>query len=76
MPESSVICVPRINTTPVQARDIRATPVQARDIRARAWAFVFECHARKENAAGVTSTNGDDAKGSVNDRAKASIPKF
>ena len=64
MPESSVICVPRINTTPVQARDIRA----------RAWAFVFECHAKK-NAAGMTSTNGDDAKGSRNDRAKKSIPR-
>ena len=40
MPESSVICVPRINTTPDQARDIRA----------RAWAFVFDCHAKKEAA--------------------------
>ena len=54
MPESSVTCAPRINTTPDQARDIRAW----------AWAFVFECHVNR-NAAGVTSTNGDDAKGSL-----------
>jgi hypothetical protein len=50
---------------------------QARDARARAWAFVFDCHA-KENAAGVDSTNGDDAKkGSLKHefRAKASIPE-
>jgi hypothetical protein len=24
------------------------TPEQARDTRARAWAFVFECHAKKK----------------------------
>lgn len=30
--------------------------------------FVLESHAKK-NAAGMTSTNGDDAKGSRNDRA-------
>ena len=65
MPESSVICVPRINTTPDQARDIRA----------RAWAFVFECHSAKKNAADVTSTGGEDAKGSRNDRAKRRIPR-
>ncbi len=27
--------------------------------------FILDCHAKK-NAAGVTSTNGDDAKGSQN----------
>lgn len=50
------------------------TPGQTRDTRARAWAFVFDCHANK-NAVGVDSTNGDDAKGSENDRAKESIPE-
>jgi hypothetical protein len=39
---------------------------QARDARARAWAFAFSC--AKKNAAGITSTNGDDTmKGSKND---------
>lgn len=54
------------------------TPDLPRDTRARAWAFIFDCYA-KQNAAGVTSTNGDDAKkGSLKHevRAKASIPKF
>ena len=32
------------------------------DVRARAWAFVFQCWREKQNAAGVTSTNGDDAE--------------
>jgi hypothetical protein len=44
-----------------------AIPDQARDIRARAWSYVFDCYAKK-NAAGVSSTNGDDTKGrSVDD---------
>ena len=49
---------------------------QARDTRARAWAFVFDCYAKK-NAAGVTSTDGEDAKkGSLKHevRANTSIP--
>jgi hypothetical protein len=38
----------------------RPASEQCRDVRARAWAFVFQCQAKKK-AAGVTSTNGDDA---------------
>jgi hypothetical protein len=37
------------------------TAEQARDIRAHAWSYVFDCYAKK-NAAGVSSTNGDDEK--------------
>ena len=48
------------------------TSGQAHDARARAWSFVFDCHANK-NAAGMTSTGDDDAKGSQHDRAKTSI---
>ena len=50
---------------------------QARDARARVWSYIFECHAKK-NAAGVTSTNGDDAKkGSLKHevRANTSLPR-
>jgi hypothetical protein len=47
---------PRLTISPAPG----ITPEQARDARARAWAFIFQCHAKK-NAAGVTSTNGDDA---------------
>lgn len=49
------------------------TPKQARDERARAWAFVFECHAKKK--AGVTST-GDDMRGKAqsDSHAKPSVP--
>lgn len=36
--------------------------------------FILDCHAKKD-AVAMTSSNGDDAKGSVNDRAKASIPE-
>jgi hypothetical protein len=46
------------------------------DARARAWAYVFQCWQEKQDAAGVTSTNGDDAmKGSRHDRARNIIPK-
>jgi hypothetical protein len=41
--------------------DTGITPEQARDVRAAAWRYVFECFAKKKGA-GVTSTNGDDAK--------------
>lgn len=47
-----------------------ATPDLTRDARARAWAFVYDCHVKK-NAAGVDITNGDDAKGSENDRDRS-----
>ena len=36
---------------------------------ANVYRFVLDCHAKKD-AAGVTSTNGDDAKGSQHDRAR------
>ncbi len=52
------------------------TDEEAANVRARAWEFVLDCHAKKK-AAGVTSTNGDDAKeGSLkhDSRAKPSIP--
>jgi hypothetical protein len=37
------------------------SPEQARDVRARALIYVFQCWQEKQNAAGVASTNGDDA---------------
>ena len=47
---------------------------QACDARARAWSYVFKCWREKQNAAGGTSTNGDDAmKGSNSDRARRII---
>lgn len=50
---------------------IGTTSDLARDARARAWAFVYDCHAKK-NAAGMTSTNGDDAKkGSLKHEVRA-----
>jgi len=52
-----------------------ATPDTEISALGNVYRFILDCHAKK-NAAGMTSTNGDDAKGSVNDRAKASIPKF
>ena len=36
---------------------------------ASVYMFILKCRA-KENTAGVTSTNGDDAKGSQHDRAR------
>jgi len=61
VPEPAITYAPRPDTTPDQARDIRAW----------AWAFVFDCHAKK-NAAGMTSTNGDDAKkGSLKHEVRA-----
>ena len=42
------------------------TPEQARDARARAWVFIFDCHAKKT----ARTRGGNDAmKGSNNDRA-------
>ena len=42
------------------------TPEQARDARARAWAFTFDCYAKKT----ARTRGGEDAmKGSNNDRA-------
>lgn len=36
--------------------------------------YRFALDSRQENAAGMTSTNGDDAKGSQHDRARPIIP--
>jgi hypothetical protein len=58
------------------------TPEQARDARASAWKFVFDCYAKrnagsgKENAAGVSSSNGDDTKGRSVDDFRAAEPKY
>ena len=41
---------------------------------ASVYRFILDCR-EKENAAGVTSTNGDDAKGSEHDRARRIISK-
>ncbi len=46
----------------------------ARDIRARAWAFVFDCHARKA-AAGANGNRDDTKEGPLDDfRAETSLP--
>jgi hypothetical protein len=45
-----------------------ATPEAELNVLASVYRFILNCRA-KENAAGVTSTNGDDAKGSQHDRA-------
>ncbi len=65
MPESAISYAPRPD----------ATPEGETSALAAVYRLILDCHARKENAAGVTSTNGDDAKGSRNDRAKKSIPR-
>ena len=51
------------------------TAEQARDARARAWVYVFQCWREKQNAAGMTSTNGNDPERRSDEiRAKTSIP--
>ena len=50
-----------------------ATPEAELSALSAAYKFILD--SAKKNAAGVTSTNGDDAKGSRNDRAKRSIPR-
>jgi hypothetical protein len=42
--------------------DAGLTSEQARDARARAWAYVFQCWQEKQDAAGMTSTNGMSVK--------------
>ena len=45
-----------------------ASSEQARDARARAWAYVFECHSRRETEkGGPTTSRPDAAKESKND---------
>ena len=48
------------------------SPEEARNRRALALHFVFDCYAKK-NAAGVTSTNGGEQKGSRNDLSAEKI---
>ncbi len=65
MTNPAITYTPRPDTTP-------ETEISA---LGNVYRFILDCHAKK-NAASVDSANGDDAKGSENDRAKASIPKF
>lgn len=60
----------------IEARIFRSpttdtTPDQARNTRALAWAFVFNCYARKKAA---PTSRPDDAKGLKDDRARTIIP--
>lgn len=62
------------NTAVIFKRAPGLTPDEVCDARARALAFVFDCW-KKKNAAAVTSNDGDEPKGSRNDRpARSSIP--
>jgi len=55
MTNPAITYAPRPDTTP-------ETEISA---LGNVYRFILDCHAKK-NAAGVTSTNGDDAKGSQN----------
>ena len=61
---------PRITYVP------RPDATQEAELNALAsvYRFILDSSAKK-NAAGVTSTNGDDAKGSQHDRASGIIPE-
>ena len=61
---------PRITYVP------RPDATQEAELNALAsvYRFILNCRAKK-NAAGVTNTNGGDAKGSQHDRARSSIPE-
>ncbi len=61
---SLIIYIPRPDAT--QEAELNAL--------ASVYNFILDCRAKK-NAAGVTSTNGDDAKGSKHDRARSIIPE-
>ena len=56
MPDPAVVYAPRPDAT--QEGELNAL--------ASVYRFVLDCHAKK-NAASVTSTDGDDAKGSPTD---------
>ena len=43
-------------------RTAYATPEQAREARARAWAFVFECYAKKKGARPGAPDDGEESK--------------
>ena len=51
-----------------------ATQEAELNVFASVYRFILDSRAKK-NAAGVTSTNGDDAKGSQHDRASGIIPE-
>ena len=53
------------NSRTVLASRSDLTPEQASDARGRAWAFVFECHAKKKAA---RPGGPDDAEEPKNDR--------
>ncbi len=61
------------NTTRVMFRPAPGiTAEQAKDARARAWEFIFDCHAKKM----ATRPGGHDAGKEINERSgKAIIPK-
>ncbi len=63
MSSSRILYTPRPN----------ATPESESNMLAAVYRFTLDCHAKK-NAAGVTSTNGGEAKGSKHDRPNGSIP--
>lgn len=57
-------------TTPrTVSRPSSTSAEHPRDIRARALAFVIQCHVKKRGRL-PDKSGPDDAKGSVNDRAK------
>jgi len=59
------VSAPRITYVPCPD----ATPEAELNALASGYSFILDCSAEK-NAAGVTNTNGDDAKGSQHDRAR------
>ncbi len=64
---------PRITAKPAPG----ITPDQARNIRARAWAFVFECYARKKAEGRLPSPDGhDDTKGESGHDFRTAAPKY
>jgi hypothetical protein len=64
------VSAPRITYVP------RPDATQEAELNALAsvYRFILNCRAKK-NAAGVTNTNGGDAKGSQHDRVRSSIPE-
>jgi hypothetical protein len=53
--------------------NVGTTPEQARDARARAWAFIFSCHAKRKAA---EAGGRDEAKGPIDARpAKPILPR-
>ena len=60
--------------SPTVSYALRTDATQEADLNVRAYVYRFILDSRaKKNAARVTSTNGDDAKGSQHDRASGTI---